>query len=122
MLTKTKDPFNWQRLLIAVSAIVLSLAGVIAHFLPNVDEGSSRFIAGTCWKIAVVLAITWLASPQIERLGWQRIRGSLLAALVIVIILYSIRPRIGAIAAAVLVLCSALAATAGWIRRWTQHP
>ncbi len=106
-----------QRMLIGGFAISLGLIGVIAHWMPGIEAGSARFIAGTSWKVGVVLAIAWLASPQLERLGWDRIRGTMLAAVSIVIVLYAIRPRIGAIAGLILVGGSAAVAMIGWVRQ-----
>lgn len=113
---------NWQRITIASLAVLLILLGCMFHFMPSLDDGSAQFLAGVLWKIAMVLGIGWLASPQLERLGWQRVRGTMLIAIVIVIILYALRPRIGAIAALILVALSALAAAAGWIRRAAKPP
>lgn len=109
---------NWQRITLASSALVLAVLGCVFHFLPNLDEGSAQFLAGVLWKIAMVLGIGWLASPQLERLGWQRVRGTMLIGIIIVIILYALRPRIGAIAALVLVALSMIAAMGTWMRRW----
>ena len=56
----------------------------------------------TLLKVGFVLGIAWMAAPQLERLGWNNLRGSLLVAVIIVIVLWAIRPRIGAIAGAIL--------------------
>jgi hypothetical protein len=113
---------NWQRLMIGTMAWMLGLFGLLVHWLPGIDAGSVQFIAGTAWKVAVVLAIAWLASPQLERMGWQKIRGTMLIALTIVIILYAIRPKIGAVAAVLLISASVMAAAMGWMRRLLRSP
>jgi hypothetical protein len=69
----------------------------------------------------MVLALAWVASPQLERLGWQRIRGSMLIGIVIVVILYALRPRIGAIAALMLIGLTSGAAIISWIRKLTKN-
>jgi hypothetical protein len=106
---------------LASLAIVFTIAGLLAHLMPGVDAGSRQFISGLLWKLAMVLAIAWLAAPQLERLGWQRLRGTMLILVVIVVILYAIRPRIGAIAALLIVGLSLLAAVTGWLRRLTKQ-
>ncbi|MBX3424013.1 MAG: hypothetical protein KF752_20850 [Pirellulaceae bacterium] len=111
---------QWQRALLAGITVLLAAVGVAVHFVPSLDAGSVRFIAGTTWKVAVVLGIAWLAAPQLERYGWERLRGTMLAAVVIVIILYSIRPRLGALAAILVVCGSLLVALLGWIRRFVR--
>jgi hypothetical protein len=108
---------QWQRMFLAGAAVLLVVVGVATHLLPGIEPGSARFISGTAWKVAFVMLIAWLASPQLERLGWERIRGTMLTAVIIVIILYAIRPRIGAIAALILFLGSGLVAIGGWVRR-----
>lgn len=111
---------NWQRIMIASLAVLLVVLGGVFHFMPNLDDGSAQFLAGVLWKIAMVLGLGWLASPQLERLGWQRVRGTMLIGMIIVIILYALRPRIGAIAALILIALSAIAAVGGWVRRWSK--
>jgi len=108
---------QWQRMFLASAAVLLVVVGVATHLLPGIEPGSARFISGTAWKVAFVMLIAWLASPQLERLGWERIRGTMLTAVIIVVILYAIRPRIGAIAALILFLGSGLVAIGGWVRR-----
>lgn len=113
---------NWQRIMIASLAVLMFVIGGIFHFMPSLDDGGSQFLTGVLWKIAMVLGIGWLASPQLERLGWQRVRGTMLIAIIIVVVLYALRPKIGAIAALVLAAVSAIAAFGGWMRRLTQPP
>jgi hypothetical protein len=117
-----QQTINWQRLMIGTMAWMLGLFGLLVHWLPGIDAGSVQFIAGTAWKVAVVLAIAWLASPQLERMGWQKIRGTMLIAMTIVIILYAIRPRIGAVAAVLLIAASVMAVAVGWARRLLRSP
>jgi hypothetical protein len=110
---------NWQRVLIAALALLLFALGGVIYFIPSLDEGGA--LAGMTWKVAMVMGLGWLASPQLERLGWQRVRGTMLIAIVIVLVLYALRPRIGAIAAIILVAISALAAVGGWVRKLSRH-
>lgn len=125
MVARNRDQFsqsiNWQRFLIAFLTILLAVMGLAVHWIPGIDDGSRTFIAGTAWKIALVLAIAWLASPQLERMGWHRVRGTMLVAITIVIVLYAIRPRIGAIAALLLAGGSLLVAVTSWVRKLAGH-
>jgi hypothetical protein len=84
------------------------------------NDGSSGFAAGTLLKVGVVLFIAWLAAPQLERFGWQRLRGTMLAGLVVVIALFAIRPRIGAIAGALFIGGSMFFGILGWFRKFTK--
>lgn len=111
---------RWQRFFIGAFALLMGAIGLAVYLIPGIEKGSAQFIAGTCWKVGVVLALGWLASPQLERLGWQKIRGTMLIAVTIVIVLYAIRPRIGAVAAALLVAGSVMVAVAGWVRQFLR--
>jgi drug/metabolite transporter (DMT)-like permease len=108
---------RWQRILLLAIATIMMLAGLVVSLQSNLDAGSAQFLSGTLWKVAVVVILAWLAAPQLERLGWQRVRGTMLAAIVIVLLLYAIRPKLGAIAAALLIASSVLLAIVGWLRR-----
>ena len=114
---------RWQRGLLAFFAIVFLGLGGALHTMPSSDSSSSsKFAAGTLLKVGVVLGLAWISAPQLERLGWQRLRGTLLVAVIVVILLYAIRPRIGAIAAAILIVGSAGFSLLGWFRRLTRPP
>ncbi len=104
----------------AVVAVILAAFGCVFYFMPNLDYGGAQFLSGLLWKLAMVFAIGWVAAPQLERMGWQRVRGTMLIGLIVVLALYAIRPRIGAIAALVLVAGSAAATVAGWVRRLSK--
>lgn len=111
-----------QRLLLVTLCALFLTAGLLIEWFPLLNDGSSEFVSGTLLKVGFVLGIAWLAAPQLERFGWQRIRGSLLLGLIIVIVLWAIRPRIGAIAGAVLIGGSLLFGLVGWLRQLTKPP
>jgi len=111
-----------QRLMLAISAVACVVVGVVLEFVPGMDNSSRKFASGMALKIGLVLGLAWVSAPQLERLGWQRLRGTMLAAVVIVLVLYAIRPKIGAIAAALLIAGSILFSLLGWVRRLTTPP
>jgi len=111
-----------QRWLLGTFCILFLAAGILVPWLPYMNDGSSGFAAGTLLKVGVVLFIAWLAAPQLERLGWQRLRGTMLVGLVVVIALFAIRPRIGAIAGALFVGGSMFFGIVSWLRKFTKHP
>ncbi len=113
---------RWHRLMLAISSVALLAAGALLEFVPGLDNSSRKFASGTLLKVGFVLGLAWVSAPQLERMGWQRLRGTLLAAVIVVIVLYAIRPRIGAIAAAVLIAGSVAFSLLGWFRRLTQPP
>lgn len=109
-----------QRALLGLSAIVLATLGAILQFVPSLEPGGTTFLSGMLWKVSIVLALAWVAAPQLERLGWQRVRGALLIGIIIVVILYAIRPRLGAIAVVVLIAASTLTTILSWVRKFTN--
>ena len=119
---KTATGRNWQRVFLLAIAVILMVVGFILAQTSVLDEGSKEFASGTMMKVGVVLGILWLAAPQLERFGWQRVRGTLLIGVIIVIVLWAIRPRIGAIAGAVLIASSLAFSIVGWVRRLSGPP
>ncbi len=112
---KTADT-RLQRGLLAFFAVAFLVLGAGLQVIPGIDNSSRQFAVGTLLKVGLVLGLAWIAAPQLERLGWQRLRGTMLAAVVIVLVLYAIRPRIGAIAGAILIAGSLLFSLIGWFR------
>lgn len=113
---------SWQRHLLAGFTLAFLVTGAVLGSTQWLDSGSREFVSGTLLKVGFVLGLMWLAAPQLERLGWQRLRGTLLVAVVVVLILWAIRPRIGAVAAALLVASSLLFGLAGWLRNLGRPP
>lgn len=92
------------------------VAGGVVGASNWVDSGSRELFAGTLFKVGLVLGLAWLAAPQLEKLGWQRLRGTGLAIIAMVGVLTAIRPRIGAIAAAIVIGGFLALAMLGWVR------
>jgi hypothetical protein len=104
---------RWMLLLISLTML---LGSVIFKFSPLVEPGSREFAAGTLFKVGMVLGLAWLALPQLERFGWQNMRGTGLAVIIAIGALSAIRPRFGAIAAAIAVGGFLIVAVLGWVR------
>lgn len=105
-----------QRLMLAIFALLFLGGGAVLNLLPNLDSTTRSFASGTLLKIGVVLGLAWISAPQLERWGWQRLRGTALIMVIIVIVLYAIRPRIGAMVGAVLIAGAVGISLAGWFR------
>lgn len=115
--TQAKFSERLPRYLLAGFACVFLIIGTIVASSEQLESGSQKFVSGTLFKVGVVLGLAWLAAPQLERFGWQKLRGTLLVAIIIVIVLWSIRPRLGAIAGAVLIASTFLVGITGWLRQ-----
>jgi hypothetical protein len=74
------------------------------------------FLSGTLLKVGMVLGLGWLAAPQLERLGWSRLRGTGMAIITAIGILTALRPKFGAIAAGFVVGGFCVLAVLGWVR------
>ncbi|RMF42147.1 MAG: hypothetical protein D6753_08280 [Planctomycetota bacterium] len=101
----------------AIASITCLLLGALASTTDWIESGSKEFTSGTLAKVGVVLGLAWLAAPHLERLGWERVRGNVLLALLIVLALFAIRPKIGALAALVLIVMAIGMSVLGWVRR-----
>lgn len=119
---KTTKISSWQRAMLAVSAALLIGVGAILASTSLLESGSREYVSGTMMKVGFVLGLLWVAAPQIERLGWQRLRGSMLVAVALVLVLWSIRPKVGAIAGAIVVGVSLVFSLVGWIRKMGGLP
>lgn len=111
---------QFQRALLAGFALLFLAMGMAVGMIPSLSGTSREFLGGMFLKLGVVLGLGWLAAPQLAKLGWQRLQGSLLVAVVVVLVLWAIRPRIGAIAGAALIVGSLLYGVVGWLRSATK--
>jgi hypothetical protein len=111
----------WRRRMLAIFAIVFVLAGVLIDQLPLFDasEGSRQMFSNSLFKVGIVLGLAWVAAPQLAKIGWEKMEGSLLLAIVVVLILWSIRPRIGTIAGGILLGTLAVFGLMRWLRKST---
>ncbi|MGN6133045.1 MAG: hypothetical protein ACTHOU_01040 [Aureliella sp.] len=104
---------RWALLFLALAMLV---GGVIVKFGTLLEPGSRDFFGGTLLKVGMVVGLAWLAAPQLERLGWQRMRGTGLAIIVVIGFLTVLRPRIGMMAAGIAIGAVAMLAMLGWAR------
>lgn len=111
---------SWQTLFLGISAVGFLIAGAVVMLLPGTESNSQSYFSGTLLKVGVVLGLGWLAAPQLERLGWQRIRGSMLIAIIVVLVAFVIKPRFGAWAGAILIVGSIFFGLLGWFRNLTD--
>ena len=107
---------KWHRLGLGVAAFVLLAAGLVMTRVQGQSSNGESYYSGMFIKIGIVLGVAWLAAPQLERLGWHRLRGTLLVSLIVVLVLWAIRPRIGAWAAAILIGGGIFFSLIGWVR------
>ena len=107
---------NTTQILLLIIWIALIAGGLTARVLGSGEAGSREFISGSLIKVGIVMALAWLAMPQLERLGWQRLRGTGIAVIVAIGALTAVRPRFGAMAAGIAVGACLVLAVLGWAR------
>ncbi len=105
-----------QRVMLGSMAGAMIVAGMLIRAITTMDPASQEYYSGTLLKVGMVLGIAWLAAPQLERMGWERVRGSALVGIVVVLVLWAIRPKIGAWAGAILAIGACFFAIVGWLR------
>lgn len=109
-----------QRAILATFCVIFLAAGLAIRWFHLLDSTSEEFVSGMLLKVGFVLGLGWVAAPQLERFGWQRLRGSVLVIAVIVLVLWAIRPKIGAIVGGALIAATVLFSLVGWVRSLTQ--
>ncbi len=99
-----KPTFDWQRLFVGLTAIGLGLFAVLVRYGTSTSEAGGAWAFGTFGKVALVLALAWLAWPQLLWLknlpgGGAAITVVLVGALVFIsrpkLLLYFVPPLVG---------------------------
>ena len=56
-----------RRSTVGILAVVLLALGLALELAPVTDTGVVQF-AGGCWRVGTIMAVLWLAQPQLVRL------------------------------------------------------
>lgn len=102
--------------LLLIIWILLVTAGLLVRISGAGEAGSRDFASGSLIKVGIVMALAWLAMPQLERFGWQRLRGTGIAIIIAIGALTAVKPRFGAMAAGIVVGGCLVLAVLGWAR------
>lgn len=116
MSEPSSPKFQPTRFLLLIISGLLIGGGILLRFSELVEANSREFVAGSLLKVGMVVGVAWLALPQLERLGWQRLRGTGLAIIIAIGAITAVRPRFGAIAAGIAIGGFAVLALLGWVR------
>lgn len=114
-LSPPRNSHHTRPLLLVLSVALLG-GGLLLRFSELVEPSSREFVGGSLLKVGMVIGLAWLAAPQLERLGWQRLRGTGLAIIIVIAGLTAVRPRFGAIAAGIAIGGFVVLALLGWVR------
>jgi len=91
-----------RRHLIGILSIILLIGAALLQFSPCEGQGA-RMLLATCWRLGPVLAVLWLAYPEVERMPpwiWFLVPG------IIAVLVW--KPRLLFIAVPVLLLIGVL--------------
>lgn len=69
--------------MLGIIALVLVLAGGAAQLWHAQSEGYQQF-ASACWRVGVVLAVLWLALPQMRQVRNRFLLAGLIATILVV--------------------------------------
>lgn len=107
---------KFTQTLLLIIWIALIAGGLAMRVTEAGQAGSREFMSGSLIKVGIVLALAWLALPQLEKLGWHKLRGTGLAIMVVIGVITAVRPRFGAIAAGIAIGGFLVLAVLGWVR------
>ncbi|MCC6509072.1 MAG: hypothetical protein IT423_08190 [Pirellulaceae bacterium] len=109
-------PVNYTSLMLLAISLCLMAIGAFIRFSDWMEPGSRDFASGAMFKVGMVVGLGWLAAPQLEKLGWSRLRGTGIAIILAIGGLTAVRPRFGAIAAGIAIGGFVVLALLGWVR------
>ncbi len=109
-------PNKFTQTLLLVIWIALIGGGLLMRVFETGQAGSREFVSGSLIKVGIVMALAWVAMPQLERLGWHKLRWTGVAIIVAIAAITAVRPRFGAIAAGIAIGGALVLAVLGWAR------
>ena len=94
VLMTAKPTFDWQRLMIGLAAIGLGSFALLVRFGTSTSEAGGAWAFGTFGKVALVLALAWLAWPQLLWLKNLPGGGAAIAVVLAGALIFITRPKL----------------------------
>lgn len=110
-------PIDWQRHFIGVTAIVLGILALIAGYGLVLSDVGAIWAMGTFGKVSMVLALAWLAWPQLLLLKKMPGGGIAIASVLICIVVFIARPKLLLYVVPLLALITILFGAITWVQR-----
>lgn len=110
-----------RRMALAI-AVAFGVIAALASWTPGLDQASARWIAGTAFKLSVMVGAIWLAFPQIEKLRKLPGGASILGVAGSLALVVLVRPKMIAYAIPIAVVAMVLLVGLDWASRATNRP
>ena len=88
----SKTPYAMQRHLMGALALIFLSVGVSLLLIWPQKSNSGFVVASVCWRVGLVLAVGWLAFPQLAKL-FARTPSWMLPLAAIALMTIVVRPR-----------------------------
>ena len=116
-LSDEKNSTDWQRHFLGIAAIILAILAVLARIGFGLSDSGGVWAMGTFGKVSIVMAMTWLAWPQLLQLRKLPGGGAAIASVLACIVLFIARPKLLLYFVPLLVSITLLFGVIAWIQR-----
>lgn len=108
--------------MIGLLAIILGIVAVLGRIQIGFSESAGIWASGVFGKVAILLAVSWLAWPQLMWLKQSPSGSSALLAFVIAGVVFVARPRLLLYAIPILIGGLGILLTLTWFQRFLSPP
>ncbi len=112
-----KKAIDWQRFALGIIAIVLGLLALLAKFGLGFSDNAGTWVTGTFGKVSFVLAMAWLAWPQLMALKDLPGGGVAIASVLVGMVVFIARPKLLLYLVPILIAITVLFIAITWIQR-----
>ncbi len=117
LMIAKQTTYDWQRTFIGLASLGLALVALLARYGTGPVEAGQAWAFGTFGKVAFVLALVWLAWPQLLWLKNLPGGGAVIAIVLAGILIFISRPKLLLYFVPPLVGIASLFVLITWIQR-----
>jgi hypothetical protein len=111
-----------QRLLIGLIAVAMAIVAVLGRIPIGFSESTGIWASGLFGKVSILLAVSWLAWPQLMWLKQSPSGSTALVAIAIAGVLFVSRPRLLLYAIPILLGGAGILLILAWFQRFLAPP